>query len=133
MAAVSLLRRLCAALAFAIIAASFTLPALADVTSTGVTSAAVTSAASRVAKRANEARRLLPGAKARSTGGDGGSNGSSGVDVAAILEEHNKARQEVGVPGLSWDEGVALAAQQWAAELASSGCNLEHGGADGFR
>ncbi|GJP36396.1 hypothetical protein CLOM_g20909 [Closterium sp. NIES-68] len=67
-----------------------------------------------------------------SNGGDGGSNGSSGVDVAAILEEHNKARQEVGVPDLAWDEGVALAAQQWAAELASSGCNLEHGGADGL-
>ncbi|GJP64705.1 hypothetical protein CLOP_g21665, partial [Closterium sp. NIES-67] len=154
--------------AFAMIAASFTLPALADVTSTGVTSAAVTSAASRVTKHANEARRLLRGTKARqlgetasvaagnwtgadttshsgctdssgdtsssgdTNGGDGGSNGSSGVDVAAILEEHNKARQEVGVPDLAWDEGLALAAQQWAAELASSGCNLEHGGADGL-
>ncbi|CAI5488933.1 unnamed protein product [Closterium sp. Naga37s-1] len=49
-----------------------------------------------------------------------------------ILEEHNKARQEVGVPDLAWDDGVAATAQEWANELASKGCPLEHGGAEGL-
>ncbi|CAI5499412.1 unnamed protein product [Closterium sp. Naga37s-1] len=49
-----------------------------------------------------------------------------------ILEEHNKARQEVGVPDLAWDDNVAATAQEWANHLASIGCPLEHGGAEGL-
>ncbi|CAI5512447.1 unnamed protein product [Closterium sp. Naga37s-1] len=67
--------------------------------------------------------------------GDGGSSsggGSGGVDVAAILEVHNRARQEVGVPDLAWDDGVAAAAQDWANQLAGRGCPMEHGGAGGL-
>ncbi|CAI5964520.1 unnamed protein product [Closterium sp. NIES-64] len=54
------------------------------------------------------------------------------IDIEGILEEHNKARQEVGVPDLAWDDGVAATSQEWANELASKGCPLEHGGAEGL-
>ncbi|CAI5474208.1 unnamed protein product [Closterium sp. Yama58-4] len=64
--------------------------------------------------------------------GSGSSGGGSGVDVAAILEVHNKARQEVGVPDLAWDDGVAATAQDWANQLAGRGCPMEHGGAEGL-
>ncbi|CAI5977697.1 unnamed protein product [Closterium sp. NIES-65] len=33
---------------------------------------------------------------------------------------------------LAWDDGVAATAQEWANELASKGCPLEHGGAEGL-
>ncbi|CAI5467108.1 unnamed protein product [Closterium sp. Yama58-4] len=69
-----------------------------------------------------------------SNGGGSGNGSDSGegndvdsVDVSAILEEHNKARREVGVPDLAWDDGVAAAAQEWADHLASINCPLEHG------
>ncbi|CAI7839766.1 unnamed protein product [Closterium sp. NIES-54] len=62
----------------------------------------------------------------------GGGGGGSGVDVAAILEVHNRARQEVGVPDLAWDDGVAAAAQDWANQLVGRGCPMEHGGAEGL-
>ncbi|CAI5988120.1 unnamed protein product [Closterium sp. NIES-64] len=73
-------------------------------------------------------------------GGDGNGNGSGSgegsssgsVDAAVILEEHNNARREVGVPDLAWDDGVAAAAQEWANHLASINCPLEHGGAEGL-
>ncbi|CAI5497099.1 unnamed protein product [Closterium sp. Naga37s-1] len=69
-------------------------------------------------------------------GGDNGGDyngGENGGDYnGGILEEHNKARQEVGVPDLAWDDGVAATAQEWANELASKGCPLEHGGAEGL-
>ncbi|GJP33096.1 hypothetical protein CLOM_g8348 [Closterium sp. NIES-68] len=65
--------------------------------------------------------------------GDGSSGGGGGgMDVGAILEEHNRARQEVGVADLAWDDGVAAAAAEWANNLASRGCPLEHGGAEGL-
>ncbi|GJP34009.1 hypothetical protein CLOM_g8032 [Closterium sp. NIES-68] len=68
-----------------------------------------------------------------SGGGDSGSGGSSGsIDIAAILDMHNAARREVCVLDLAWDDGVAAAAQDWANNLASRGCPLEHGGADGL-
>ncbi|GJP34002.1 hypothetical protein CLOM_g18485 [Closterium sp. NIES-68] len=68
-----------------------------------------------------------------SGGGDSGSGGSSGsIDIAAILDMHNAARREVCILDLAWDDGVAAAAQDWANNLASRGCPLEHGGADGL-
>ncbi|GJP31704.1 hypothetical protein CLOM_g14756 [Closterium sp. NIES-68] len=68
-----------------------------------------------------------------SGGGDNSSGSTSGnMDIGAILEEHNRARQEVGVPDLAWDDSVAAAAAEWANNLASRGCPLEHGGAEGL-
>ncbi|CAI7924358.1 unnamed protein product [Closterium sp. NIES-53] len=65
-------------------------------------------------------------------GGNGGGGGGRSIDITGILEEHNKARQEVGVPDLAWDDNVAATAQEWANNLASNGCPLEHGGAEGL-
>ncbi|CAI5499411.1 unnamed protein product [Closterium sp. Naga37s-1] len=66
------------------------------------------------------------------TGGNDDDGGSGSIDIATILEEHNKARQEVGVPDLAWDDAVAASAAEWASELVSLGCPLEHGGAEGL-
>ncbi|CAI5961573.1 unnamed protein product [Closterium sp. NIES-65] len=66
--------------------------------------------------------------------GGGIDNGGGGgqIDIGAILEVHNAARREVGVPDLAWDDGVAAAAQEWADQLAGAGCPLQHGGAEGL-
>ncbi|CAI5942862.1 unnamed protein product [Closterium sp. NIES-65] len=81
---------------------------------------------------------VVNGEGCRCVGGDGGNgdsgNGGSGgsIDITGILEEHNKARKEVGVPDLAWDEKIAASAQAWAAFLASLGCPLENNGEEGF-
>ncbi|MFB0611433.1 CAP domain-containing protein [Aurantiacibacter poecillastricola] len=38
-----------------------------------------------------------------------------------LLEAHNKAREEVGVPRLSWSNRLAREAHEWAQHLASQG------------
>lgn len=43
-----------------------------------------------------------------------------------ILNAHNKYRQEVKVPPLTWSNTLANNAQQWANNLASRGGNLQH-------
>jgi uncharacterized protein YkwD len=43
----------------------------------------------------------------------------SAADQQSILSKHNKYRGEVGVPSLSWDNGLASDAQRWAEELAN--------------
>ncbi|CAI5961586.1 unnamed protein product [Closterium sp. NIES-65] len=66
-------------------------------------------------------------------GSGSGSNGGGGpIDIGVILEVHNAARREVGVADLAWEDGVAAAAQEWADQLASAGCPLQHGGAEGL-
>jgi hypothetical protein len=57
------------------------------------------------------------------------SDGESSLDAAAIselVERHNYWRDQVGVPGLTWSSGVAAYAQEWANNLQSQGCDLEH-------
>ncbi|GJP57436.1 hypothetical protein CLOP_g36 [Closterium sp. NIES-67] len=54
------------------------------------------------------------------------------VGLRSTTGSHNRARQEVGVPDLAWDDSVAAAAAEWANNLASRGCRLEHGGAEGL-
>lgn len=46
--------------------------------------------------------------------------------TAELLNTHNKYRQEVGVPPLTWSSTLARDAQQWANYLASKGGNLQH-------
>ncbi|CAI5477031.1 unnamed protein product [Closterium sp. Yama58-4] len=66
-----------------------------------------------------------------SSGGDGGNGGGGGtVDAGAMLEGHNAARAELGLPALGWDANLATSAQAWADNLASRGCPMEHGGHD---
>jgi len=50
--------------------------------------------------------------------------------VAEILAAHNKYRQKVGVPPLTWSEQLAKDAQEWANYLAKQG-KFEHSGVKG--
>lgn len=42
------------------------------------------------------------------------------------LDFHNAKRQEVGVPPLQWSLALSGVAQDWANQLATSGCALQH-------
>jgi pathogenesis-related protein 1 len=48
------------------------------------------------------------------------------ADAQKILEHHNLARREVGVPDLEWSRELAAFAQEWADRLAKNGCRMEH-------
>ena len=52
--------------------------------------------------------------------------GLSPQDMAAITAHHNKVRSDVGVGPLTWSTSLAAFAQQWAEELAISGCRMKH-------
>jgi uncharacterized protein YkwD len=43
-----------------------------------------------------------------------------------LLLYHNKARAEVGVAALTWSPELARFAREWADQLASDGCNMQH-------
>ena len=47
-------------------------------------------------------------------------------DISAITAYHNKVRASVGVEPLTWSADLASYAQQWAAQLAGSGCTMKH-------
>src|SRR5256885_110006 len=48
-------------------------------------------------------------------------------DAQAVLDHHNKIRNDLGIPPLTWSAEVAAYAQQWADSLAmSNDCNLNH-------
>ena len=46
-----------------------------------------------------------------------------------LLEEHNKRRQQHGIPPLQWDHDIARQTQQWANKMAKEG-KLKHSQAD---
>lgn len=51
----------------------------------------------------------------------------SPADAQAVLDHHNKARADVGIPPLTWNPEVAEYAQVWADNLAkNNNCNLAH-------
>ncbi len=52
--------------------------------------------------------------------------GLSPQDVDALLSHHNKVRADVGVGPLAWSANLAGYAQQWAEQLAISGCRMKH-------
>lgn len=55
-----------------------------------------------------------------------GSNISS-EDAREILDHHNKIRNDLNIPPLSWSAKLASYAQEWADSLISSGnCTLQH-------
>jgi len=43
-----------------------------------------------------------------------GSNGLTDGEISAIVEAHNKARADVGLPNLTWNCSLANTAQEWA-------------------
>ena len=48
-------------------------------------------------------------------------------DAQAVLDHHNKIRQDLGIPPLTWSKDVAAFAQQWADSLANfNDCNIKH-------
>ena len=73
------------------------------------------------AAAAAPAAAITPTAKAALT-----APGLSPQDIAAITGHHNKVRSDVGVEPLTWSTGIAAFAQQWAEELAISGCRMKH-------
>jgi pathogenesis-related protein 1 len=52
--------------------------------------------------------------------------GLSPQDIDAITVHHNKVRADVGVEPLTWSTDIAAHAQQWAEQLAISGCRMKH-------
>lgn len=69
---------------------------------------------------------LALNAHAQTVPADTGSSLSQGAAQAA-LDLHNRARQEVGSPPLTWSAELANFAQQWANHLATAkSCRLEH-------
>jgi len=50
----------------------------------------------------------------------------SSEEILGVLDLHNRVRREVGVGKLAWSEELASYAQDWATQLASRGCVLEH-------
>lgn len=52
--------------------------------------------------------------------------GISPQDINAITAHHNKVRADVGVEPLKWSNDIASYAQQWAEQLAISGCQMKH-------
>lgn len=59
---------------------------------------------------------------------DSFSEGIGEVDSTAIVAAHNRWRTETGVPELTWSESLADVARNWAEQLSSSGCRLQHSG-----
>jgi pathogenesis-related protein 1 len=52
--------------------------------------------------------------------------GLSPQDMNAITAHHNKVRADVGVEPMTWSNELAGYAQQWAEQLAISGCRMKH-------
>jgi pathogenesis-related protein 1 len=53
-------------------------------------------------------------------------SGLSPQDIDAITAHHNKVRADVGVEPMKWSPDIAAYAQQWAEQLAISGCQMKH-------
>ncbi|KNZ33204.1 MAG: hypothetical protein AD742_07660 [Methylibium sp. NZG] len=47
-------------------------------------------------------------------------------DMRAITAHHNQVRADVGVGPLTWSTDLAAVAQEWAEQLAISGCRMKH-------
>lgn len=50
----------------------------------------------------------------------------SAADAKEILDHHNKARKDLGIPPLTWSPKLAKYAQVWADSLAGDDCKFEH-------
>ncbi len=48
------------------------------------------------------------------------------ADAQALLDHHNKVREDVGSPPLEWSAELAEFAQEWADYLAATGCSMKH-------
>ncbi|MGB5686383.1 MAG: CAP domain-containing protein [Candidatus Electrothrix sp.] len=56
----------------------------------------------------------------------------STINPASMVTAHNHWRTKTGVPALKWSNDLTASAQQWADQLAWSGCRMKHStGANG--
>ena len=70
---------------------------------------------------------LAPGSRAQdATTSARASDGLSPAQQQDLLTRHNHWREAAGVPPLAWSEELAAFAREWADELASGGCEMEH-------
>ncbi len=53
------------------------------------------------------------------------------TDASQIVSMHNSFRARHSAPAMSWDSNLERDATAWAQRLASQGCGLVHGGANG--
>lgn len=53
-------------------------------------------------------------------------NNNAVASMKGMAEAHNVYRKKTGVPDLVWDDAVAKYAQQWADNLKSKGCDMQH-------
>lgn len=44
----------------------------------------------------------------------------------SFVEEHNKYRSELGIPGVEWSPDIAKYAQEWADHLKKQKCKMQH-------
>jgi pathogenesis-related protein 1 len=47
-------------------------------------------------------------------------------EIQQIVQYHNKVRQEVGAPPVEWSPEIAAFAQEWADNIAATGCQMQH-------
>jgi len=47
-------------------------------------------------------------------------------EAQQLLRRHNKVRGDVGVGSVTWSKKLAIYAQEWANQLASTNCKLKH-------
>ena len=93
----------------------------ADKTAPAQRPAALTAPAAPAAPAATEA---AAGAQARPSAVV--APGMSPQDMRAITAHHNQVRADVGVAPLTWSAELAAYAQEWAEQLAISGCRMKH-------
>src|SRR5437867_9150872 len=59
-------------------------------------------------------------------------NGLTAAEKQEMVGAHNKWRDEVGVPPVTWSATVAAVAQKWAETLAAQGGQLQHNQDTGY-
>jgi pathogenesis-related protein 1 len=50
----------------------------------------------------------------------------SAAQIDEFLKSHNKLREEVGTPPLTWRDDLAAYAKAWGEQLSQTGCKMEH-------
>jgi pathogenesis-related protein 1 len=69
---------------------------------------------------------IISTARAQTVPNHTGSNATP-AEALAALDHHNKVRNDVGVPPLTWSPELAAFAQAWADHLAhDKGCDMQH-------
>jgi uncharacterized protein YkwD len=68
----------------------------------------------------------------RSTLSTPAQNGGEPAQFRGIVAAHNYWRNQVNVPALRWSPALAQVAQQWANQLQSRGCPMQHSNTNNY-